>query len=133
VAGKRVELSGQIFGSLRVLNRAQPDAQRRAHWNCVCDPELGGCGRELIVRGDSLTSGKTKSCGQCHGTESRSTKELSPRLELLFPVPRFQVNVIPSRYGSGNSGSLKSRHWAKCRAPFVEGPERSKQKKEQEI
>jgi hypothetical protein len=129
MAGKRIEIVGQTFGFLKVLNRAEPDAQRRARWNCVCDPERGGCGREPVVRGHSLTSGKTRSCGKCHGTEARATKALSPRLELLFPGPRFQVNVIQSRYG-GNGGSLKSRHWAKCKAPFVERPERSKESKE---
>jgi hypothetical protein len=113
VAGKRIELVG-AFGTLRVLSRAEPDAQRRARWNCVCDSELGGCGRELIVRGDSLTSGKTRSCGQCHGTESPPTKELelSPRLALLFP--RFQMNVIPSRYGGNDIGVKEKKGAAKC-------------------
>jgi hypothetical protein len=128
LAGKRIELAGKIFGSLRLLTRAEPDAQRRAHWNCVCDPELGGCGRPAVVRGDSLTSGKTQSCGECNGTESKppAAKKESPWLGLLFP--RFQVNVIPSRYGSGNGGSLKRAHWTKCKAPFVATPERAKEK-----
>ena len=127
MAGKRIELTGQIFGSMRVLTRAEPDSRRRARWVCLCDPELGGCARELIIRGDSLTDGKTRSCGQCHPAELRAAK-VSPRLELLFPVPRFHVNVIPSRYGE-NGGSLAKGHWTKCRAPFVATPERAKEKK----
>lgn len=56
-------LSGKVFGKLTVL-RQGPDlilgGSRRAAWYCKCS-----CGNkeELLILGDSLKSGHTKSCG----------------------------------------------------------------------
>jgi len=50
---------GQNFGKLTVLDKSEHKSKnRQTYWVCLCD-----CGKTLIVRGDSLTSGKTKSCG----------------------------------------------------------------------
>ena len=48
---------GNRYGSFIVLERAENEG-RKATWLCQCD-----CGNKVIVRGDSLRSGKTKSCG----------------------------------------------------------------------
>jgi hypothetical protein len=34
-----------------------------ALWLCYCDPALGGCGTEVVIRGDMLRKGITRSCG----------------------------------------------------------------------
>lgn len=55
------DLSGQRFGKLLVLQRAEKPPQCRkdsAYWLCRCD-----CGNERIVLGTNLTSGHTTSCG----------------------------------------------------------------------
>ena len=53
------DITGQKFGRLEATSRAFKDQQRRCwHWICVCE-----CGAELIVRGDCLMSGNTRSCG----------------------------------------------------------------------
>lgn len=52
----RSDLAGRRFGNLTVVNRAA--AGRRPKWICVCD-----CGTRIPVRGDSLHSGRTSSCG----------------------------------------------------------------------
>jgi 5-methylcytosine-specific restriction endonuclease McrA len=68
--GRRVDLVGQKFSRLAVLEYA-PRALRKggnAHWKCRCD-----CGRETVVRGSDLRSGKTLSCG-CLGAELTSKR-----------------------------------------------------------
>jgi hypothetical protein len=55
---KRLEITGQRFGRLAVIGFAKIDGRRRAHWLCRCD-----CGNEVVVRGQSLRSGDTQSCG----------------------------------------------------------------------
>ena len=46
------------FGKLLVLERAGSDKHRMALWKCRCD-----CGVEKIINGNSLSQGKSNSCG----------------------------------------------------------------------
>lgn len=55
--GKLVDLTGQRFGRLTVIERAGTK-KGHATWLCICD-----CGKESTVKGSSLTSGMTRSCG----------------------------------------------------------------------
>lgn len=55
--GKFVDLTGQRFGKLVVLERA-PNIGRMTAWKCRCD-----CGNETVKKGIYLTQGDTKSCG----------------------------------------------------------------------
>lgn len=50
-------LIGRTFGRLTVIHR-YIDEQDHVQWECQCE-----CGNSLIIRGDSLKSGHTKSCG----------------------------------------------------------------------
>lgn len=52
-----VDLTGKKFAALLVIGRSGPDLGRLTLWQCLCD-----CGRESIIRGRSLTSGKTWGC-----------------------------------------------------------------------
>lgn len=56
------DLTGQRFGKLMVVSRAddyiKPNGTKIIQWKCVCD-----CGNEVVVRGEYLRSGDTKSCG----------------------------------------------------------------------
>ena len=53
------DLSGKRFGRLVVLGRmAQNNANNKVIWLCQCD-----CGRQTVVIGSRLYTGKTKSCG----------------------------------------------------------------------
>lgn len=54
---KTLDITGQKFNMLQVLTYAGSKG-RGAIWYCRCD-----CGNELKVRGNSLRSGTTKSCG----------------------------------------------------------------------
>ena len=59
--GKCHDLKGQRFGRLTVIERT-PDkttgVKPRVMWRCRCD-----CGKEVVVRSESITSGHTVSCG----------------------------------------------------------------------
>lgn len=52
------DLTGQRFGRLTVIERAESDKWGVARWRCKCD-----CGRMIKTRGSDLRDGKTKSCG----------------------------------------------------------------------
>ena len=56
------DLVGQKFGLLTVIAKDKtektPNGSTKIYWKCKCD-----CGNEIIVRGNSLQSGNTKSCG----------------------------------------------------------------------
>lgn len=56
--GKMIDLTGQRFGKLVVLENAGKLDGRRYYWKCQCD-----CGTTVIIIGTSLRSGNTKSCG----------------------------------------------------------------------
>jgi hypothetical protein len=53
------ELTGQTFGLLAVLERAENRSRSaQAYWLCLC-----ACGQETIVNGSNLRRGRTSSCG----------------------------------------------------------------------
>lgn len=75
--GRLVDLTGQRFGRLVVLNRVDdyrppndPDKMQPC-WRCVCD-----CGQVVIAQGNNLKRGGTRSCGCLR----RETASLNGRL-----------------------------------------------------
>lgn len=60
--GKLVRLDGMRFNRLLVIERSgATTADGNVIWKCVCD-----CGNEKNIKGRSLTSGATQSCGCLH-------------------------------------------------------------------
>lgn len=55
-----IDLSGQRFFRLLVTSRAGRRSGSTA-WNCRCD-----CGRDVVVLGENLKSGNSRSCGCLH-------------------------------------------------------------------
>ena len=57
----RIDLTGQIFGNLKVIKHDDERIRRnrKPYWICLCNK----CSKTISVRGESLKSGKTKSCG----------------------------------------------------------------------
>ena len=55
---KLIDLTGQKFGRLTVIGRAENTRTGRARWFCLCE-----CGSETVVTGYCLSGGKTQSCG----------------------------------------------------------------------
>jgi hypothetical protein len=76
---KLKNLSGQTFGYLYVESISNERKNKKIQWNCTCI-----CGNKLLVRGNCLQSGNTKSCG-CKKSEAISKKNklnIKPRLEI---------------------------------------------------
>ena len=80
--GTKINLEGQTFGRLKVIKEADPfhsSGRTRRMWLCQCD-----CGNTLVVRGENLKGGNTKSCGcyqktqvsQSNGTHHMSRTRL---------------------------------------------------------
>lgn len=65
--GKFKDLTGMKFGRLTVLERANKTGNSgQAYWKCSCE-----CGKLVIIRGTSLTSKHTVSCGCAHIEQAR--------------------------------------------------------------
>jgi hypothetical protein len=76
--GAAIDLTGQVFSRLTVIREvaarylAVKDGRRRQRqWECLCV-----CGCKIVVIGQALTSGNTKSCGclSLDRLQERSTK-----------------------------------------------------------
>lgn len=67
--GKFIDLTGQKFGNLTVLNREGTKYGGAVAWKCLCK-----CGKEVIAAGNSLRTGHTKSCGCLNYNELKGRK-----------------------------------------------------------
>jgi len=56
--GKLIDLTGQKFGRLTVVERVDNANDGHARWLCQCD-----CGKEKNINGRELRCGDTRSCG----------------------------------------------------------------------
>lgn len=68
--GKFVDLTGQRFGNLTVIERRGSDKYKNALWLCKCD-----CGNEVLIKSNNLRTGNSSSCG-CIATNQRREKFL---------------------------------------------------------
>ena len=66
--GKIKDLTGQRFGRLTVIKMVGKDSIGKILWLCQCD-----CGEECIIRGNSLRTGNTTSCGCYNKQRTRET------------------------------------------------------------
>ena len=53
-----IDLTGQKFGKLTVIERDMQYRDKGVYWKCICE-----CGNEKTILGKTLRSGATKSCG----------------------------------------------------------------------
>ena len=64
---KLIDLTGQVYERLTVIKRVDdyisPSGDRKVQWLCKCK-----CGKEVIVTGNNLRKGNSKSCG-CYNRE----------------------------------------------------------------
>lgn len=56
--GTLIDLTGQVFGKLTVIERDMSKPKGKAYWICRCE-----CGNTKSIVGTDLRSGKTSSCG----------------------------------------------------------------------
>lgn len=64
-----LELKGKRFGKLVVVEEMAERKSGHVMWHCVCD-----CGVEKVIRGASLKSGNTNSCG-CLSTKVKKNEK----------------------------------------------------------
>ncbi len=60
---RALDLAGQKFGKLTVLERVGKDKHGHYVWRCRCD-----CGSEVMAVGYAMRSGTRRSCGKCGKT-----------------------------------------------------------------
>lgn len=115
--GKKVDLTGQRFGRLLVIEEAGRNKRSDVLWKCKCD-----CGNEVTVCTSHLRTGNTKSCG-CYRREElseqavRMTKHgLSGKYRRLYrtvcdhfrwirTVECYKTWKIDPRYQNNRSGA----------------------------
>lgn len=87
------DITGEKFGYLTVLNQEGRTKERKIKWKCQCN-----CGNIIIVDGDKLRNGNTKSCG-CLQKERASQSKL-----IDLTNRRFGNLKVIKRSGSTNDG-----------------------------
>ena len=63
-----INLTGQTFGRLTIIERAENAKNKATRWKSVCK-----CGNKIVVLASSLRSGRTKSCG-CLNSETTAKR-----------------------------------------------------------
>lgn len=63
-----IDETGNRYGRLTVVSRADNTKRGLARWNCVCD-----CGNKTVVIGNNLRNGNTTSCGCRHNEGLHTT------------------------------------------------------------
>jgi hypothetical protein len=84
-SSKLIDLTGERFGRLRVVTRAESDKRGAARWFCRCDCGAGSKFQPVIVRADKLRRGETLSCG-CLAVEK--TLQRAADRPKVPPAPR---------------------------------------------
>jgi hypothetical protein len=86
---KRIkDISGNIYGRLRVLKYMYQNKRKDAVWLCVCE-----CGIEKEISGRTLREGKSNSCGCLHRERvSESSKTHGLKNHPIYSVWRNMKN-----------------------------------------
>lgn len=98
--GKSIDLTGQRFGRLTVVFRAE-NKGGKTRWHCKCD-----CGKEKDVLAINLVRGLTQSCGCLH------KEELSQRKLIDLTGRKFGRLTVLKR--ADNSKSNGTKWLCKC-------------------
>lgn len=69
--GKKLDLTGQTFGQLIVIERLANYKKNQTYYKCVCS-----CGKEVIINSSRLINGKKTSCG-CIKENQRKFEDLT--------------------------------------------------------
>ncbi len=89
------DLTGQIFGKLKVIGFHQSDKFQNRRWNCLCD-----CGNNSYVTTAMLKGGKSKSCG-CFGYKSGNRKGSD-----IYNYSGYE-DITGTKWNSIKTGALK--------------------------
>lgn len=120
-----VNLLGQRFGRLVVVEKTEERKNREIVWKCFCD-----CGNTVLVQASYLKTGHTKSCG-CLAKEllleritkhNLSTSPIYKKWKRMVSRCNYQGNIGYQNYGGrgikvcnewlGTDGFLNFYNWA---------------------
>lgn len=108
------DFTGEKFGRLTAVNRAENDKNGSARWKCICD-----CGNHTIVAARDLKRGHTTSCG-CLFDEivkdgiTKRHGEKGTRLYTMWQNMKIRCTYAshPFFYCYGGRGITVCREWA---------------------
>lgn len=96
------DLTGQVFGRLTVLERAENGKGGKARWRCLCI-----CGNVTVTQRDRLLGGNTKSCGclkrECAANLAKIDGRSKERLYNIWYKMKQRCNV-PNAVNYANYG-----------------------------
>ena len=81
----KMNLIGQKFSKLTVVEYAESDAKQQTMFRCICD-----CGGEIITAGRGLKANQTKSCG-CLRIEKGREAGLKSKVHGLINSPTYRT------------------------------------------
>lgn len=93
---KKIDLTGQQFGRLTVIEEAGRNRSKKILWDCECV-----CGKRVTVIGESLRSGNTKSCG-CFHSEATSKRKGKRNMAGM----KFGRLTVLKEVGKDNQGCI---------------------------
>lgn len=94
--GKFIDLTGNRYGYLTVIKRVE-SSNKRTMWLCQCD-----CGNQKIIRGSSLKSGMTKSCGCMKNELNSQSRRMSNNNDFDHNRYEFFDDYVVGYTSSGN-------------------------------
>ena len=108
-------LAQKEFGRLRALRYHGPSPRGKgATWECVCAPDLGGCGAEVVALAYRLSSGTQVSCGCARGrkpSESKPKRKPKPTRPVadVYDTQKFRRLLVLRPVELGKAPSFT--HW----------------------
>lgn len=114
---KLIDLTGQKFGRLTVVERADNTKQGQTQWKCECE-----CGKQTTVSAYCLRSGHTKSCG-CW--KRYATKKHGQSRERIYAIwygikERCYNKKCPNYKKYGNKGITMCDEWVESFKSFYD-------------
>jgi hypothetical protein len=103
---KLIDITGQRFGRLVVVQRANSTPRGKARWLCQCD-----CGKAHVTTSENLRCGDTRSCG-CRGRKYRHGLVKHPLYETWHSIQGRCNTLTHSNYRNyGGRGIRVCARW----------------------
>ena len=120
-----LDLTNKTFGRLSVIKKLpERNEHGKVIWECLCNPELGGCGSIIPVQTSHLNSGSTRSCGclAIEVTKATNTKHGYTKFQeykIWNAIKRRCYNEKDEHYPSyGGRGIMMADEWRDSFANF---------------
>lgn len=114
---KLIDITGNRYGKLVVIERADSIVPGVTVWKCLCD-----CGNYTVVRGGNLKSGAVKSCGCTHHQKANTIRKQNLRLYGIYHKMRSRCNNpnCPAYKDYGERGISVCAEWDSSFSVFFE-------------